>query len=169
MWNFITRYIGPVLSAIGTASSVMGTLKAGQDEADASSLQSLQAIRESQLADQQAIQEQVRGEEEKRLRSRAAEKLEARQRAKYARAGVKVGEGSPLLVFAETSLHELEDLEAIQSVTDAKASAFKASGDTFRMASTSYYNRGKSQKTASRFKAGSSLISGVYDLVASNP
>ncbi len=161
--------MGQYVAAAGTILSVIGTLKAGQDEADASSQQSLQAIREAQLADQQAIQEQVRGEEEKRLRSRASEKLEAQQRAKFARAGVKVGEGSPLLVFAETSLHELEDLEAIESATQAKASAFKASGDTFRMASGSYYQRGKSAKTASRFKAGSSLLTGVHSLVQQYP
>jgi len=157
--------MGQYVAAAGTILSTIGTLKAGQAEADASSQQSLQAMREAQLAEQQAIQEEVRGEEEKRLRSREAEKLAAQQRAKYARAGVKVGQDSPLLVEAETLLHALEDLETKESVTQAKASTFRASGDTFRIVSGSYYNSGKSAKTALRFKAGSSLLSGVYDLV----
>jgi len=138
-------------SVAGTGLNVIGALQAGEAAKE-------QADFEFQLAQSQAIQEQLRTEEEARLRRRRGEELESRQRALFARAGVRVGEGTPLLVAAETALDTLEDIEAIQAGGRARASTFMARGQTFRAI-------GKAKRTESRYRAGASLLSGISDLI----
>ncbi len=139
----------------GTLLDVAGTLQAGREE-------ETQAGIEQSIAEQQALQEELRGVEEERLRRKAGEKLEARQRAQYSKAGVRVGEGTPLLIMAETVLDVEEDVLAIKEGTQARASTFRRTGQTFR-------SIGRAARTTSKFKAGSSLLSGISDLTRSNP
>ena len=150
-----SKGLATALSVGGTALDVIGTLQAGRavDE---------QSKAEQALAEGQALQEELRGVEEERLRRKEADKLEARQRTQFAGAGVKVGEGTPLLIMAETVLDATEDIKAIREGTKARASTFRFTGQTFR-------SIGKAQKSASRFKAGSSLLSGISNITRSNP
>lgn len=134
----------------GTALSVVGTLQAGEAEKS-------QAEIEAALAESQALQEEIRGVEEERLRRKEGEKLKARQIAQFAKGGVRVGEGTPLLVMAETILDTQEDVAAIQEGTKARAGTFRLTGQTFRSV-------GKAAKRTSRLKAGSSLLSGISGL-----
>lgn len=151
--------IGSILSTTatvgGTALSVAGTLQAGRAAEAQSDI-------EATLAESQAVQEEARGLEEERLRRRAGESLKARQVAQFAKGGVRVGEGTPLLVMAETILDTQEDISAIKEGTQARTGAFRLKGRTFRAI-------GKAAKTASRFKAGTSLLSGISGLTRSNP
>ena len=146
---------GKLLPLIGTGLDIAGTLQAGRAVDEQSKL-------EQARAEQQALQEEIRGTEEERLRRKAGEKLEARQRAQFAKGGVKVGEGTPLLIMAETVLDATEDIEAIREGAKARASSFRFTGQTFR-------SIGKAQKTASKLKAGSSLLSGISNITRSNP
>ena len=139
----------------GLAASIIGTLQAGK-------AQSAQSEFESQLAKSQAIQEEIRATEEARLRRKAGEKLESRQRAQFARAGIRVGEGTPLLIMAETALDTAEDISFIKEAGVARSDAFRLRARTFR-------DIGKTAKTASRFKAGADLLSGLDALGRSNP
>lgn len=134
----------------GTALSVAGALQAGRAEGE-------QAGVETQFAENQALQEEIRGAAEERLRRKEGEKLKAQQIARFAGAGVRVGEGTPLLVMAETLLETEEDVFAIKEGTKARASAFRQTGQTFR-------SIGRQAKSTSRLKAGSSLLSGISDL-----
>jgi len=143
------------LIAGGTALDVTGTLQAGKDT-------EAQADLEQSLSESQALAEEQRGVEEERLRRRAGDKTEARQRAQFAKGGVKVGEGSPLLLIAETALDTEEDIAAIFDTTKNKAKTFKLRGQTFR-------GIGKAARSTSKRRAGSSLLSGINDLTRSNP
>ena len=134
----------------GTALSVIGTLRAGSAAEEQSEI-------EQARAEGQALQEEIRGVEVERLRRKEGEKLKARQIAQFAKGGVRVGEGTPLLVMAETLLDTEEDVLAIKEGTQARAGTFRFTGQTFRSV-------GKTAKRTSRLKAGSSLLSGISGL-----
>ncbi len=148
---------------IGGLASTVATLKAGESEYDASREQAAQARNEAALAEMQALQEEIRGEEEKRLRKKEADKLRSRQIAKFAKAGVKVDEGSPLLVLAETSLDAQEDMRFIQEGTDARAGSFRHNADTFRRSAHTFRDIGRGRRSSSRLKAGQGLLSSIAD------
>lgn len=171
----------------GTALSVAGTLRAGEQAETASTLQSTQALQESTIAEEQALdellkgeeqalQEEIRGEEETRLKRKEGKKLEAKQRAQFAKSGVRVGVGSPLLIFAETLLDEEEDVLAIRESAKARATTLRGTArsralslrnqaDVFRSGARSFRDIGKGAVSASRTKAGVSLLSGISDII----
>lgn len=148
----------------GTFLDVAGTLQAGEAASAQAEAQSAQAEVEAKLAEGQAIQEELRGVEEERLRREAGEELSARQRAQFAKGGVRVGEGTPLLVLADTLLDTTEDIQAIQQTTEAAASAFRSQAQTFRLQALTFRGVGAEAEAASRIEAGTSLISGLSSL-----
>jgi len=169
----VTTFIATKLGASATTSALVGKATIASMIAGGSLLNVVGSLREgeatdaqsrleAEMAKAQALAEERRGLEEERLRRREGEKLHARQKALYARAGVKVGEGSPLLVLAETLLDTSEDISFIRESTQAKASAFRMKATTFR-------GIGKAARTSSRYKAGQSLLTGIQGLTGSNP
>ncbi len=147
--------MGSFISALGTGLDIFGTLQAGK-------AQDLQSRIEQSFAERQARQEEFRGLDEIQIRGRQGERLESEQRAGFAHSGVRVDSGSPLLVMAETALDTIQDVKAIKEGTAAKAESYRERGRTFR-------GIGKAARTASRYRAGTSLLSGIGDVVRSNP
>jgi hypothetical protein len=134
----------------GTALSAIGTIQAGRAESGAASA-------EAELAEAQASQEGLREAEQERLIRKSAKELQGRQRAAAAASGVRVGTGTPLLIQADTLLTAEEDIATLKANTDVAKSRFRSSAQTFK-------EIGKSRRTASRFKAGSSVLSGLSQL-----
>ena len=93
---------------VGTGVSVYGQMKAGRAEEAASEYN-------AQLAEQKAFEEETASRE--RLK-----KLMARQRALYAKAGVDIASGSPLLVLADTRDEGEDEAMAIRYGGSATAS-----------------------------------------------
>ena len=136
----------PYIALASAGVQAIGVLQAGSAEKDASDVEAL-------LAEAQGAQEETRTAEEEKLRRKDARKLLAKQRAGFAGAGV-TSAGTPLLVMAETLLDAEEDVIAIQTGGKARASAFRNRAQTFR-------DLGKSRQRAGRFRAGSTLLSGL--------
>ena len=83
-------------------------------------------------------------------------RLQASQRASYAKSGVKL-EGSPLEVLADTAAQADLDEMIIKHGGQAESSAYGAQAMLARM-------KGNSASTAGYLKAGSSLLAGAYDM-----
>lgn len=149
------KVAGVTSKVAGIALPVIGALQAGRETGE-------QADLEQSIAEGQALQEEIRAAEEARLRRKEGEKTKARQIAKFAKGGVRVGEGTPLLVLAETALDTEADVKAIREGGEGTASIFRRRGQTFR-------SIGRSAKRRSRVRAGTSLLSGISDLTRSNP
>jgi hypothetical protein len=144
----------PYLALGMAALSAFGTLKAGEQQKKQSDVEAL-------VAENQAAQEELRTAEQEALRRREARKLVARQKAGFAGAGV-TSAGTPLLVMAESLMESEEDVEAIRATGRARAATFRDRGQQIRAL-------GKSRRTASRFQAGSSLLSGLAQFGGSIP
>ena len=86
-------------------------------------------------------------------------RLQASQRASYAKSGVKM-EGSPLEVLADTAAQADLDEMIIKHGGQAEASAYGAQAMLSRM-------KGRSASTAGYIKSGSSLLSGAYNISSS--
>ena len=87
---------------------------------------------------------------------REGKRLKARQRAAYAKSGVKM-EGSPLEVLADTQAELDLDQMIIKAGGQSRASAYEREGMFARRA-------GRSAETAGYISAGSSLLAGAYSM-----
>ncbi len=136
-----------IATGVGTAVSVLGTIRGSQQQAGAARFQQALALQ--------------RADRERELASRAAEdqrragsRLAATQRARLAAAGVVPGTGTALLL--ETDLAAETEFQALLA---------KAGGDTQAQSSESEAKVfGRNARTAiasGRFRAGTTLLSGA--------
>ena len=86
-------------------------------------------------------------------------RLKSSQKASYAKSGVKL-EGSPLEVLADTQAQADLDEMIIRHGGQAESSAYGAQAMLSRM-------KGRSASTAGYINAGSSLLSGAYNISSS--
>ena len=138
--------MGTMLSSIGTLSSVMGAIGGGSAANQAAQFQgdmyARQAQREREMGELQAG----------RLRTEN-ERVAATQRALLASGGRDISSGSALLI--QEDLAEEGEFNALltENNTAAKISSLRSQEVLERA-------RGKNAKTASYFRAGSSLLKG---------
>ena len=106
------------------------------------------------LADQQAADTERDGRILANAQRAKNQKMQARQRALYAKGGVVTGTGSPLLVQAEQAGEmEMAALE-VERTADAKAARLKSQAVLDRMA-------GKNARSAGNLNAAATLLSGA--------
>ena len=113
----------------------------------------------AQLAEEAGEETRALTDVEKARAEREGERLKARQRASYAKSGVKM-EGSPLEVLANTQAELDLDQMIIEHGGQSRASAYEREGMFLR-------RQGKSAQTAGYWKAGSSLLSGLSSTLSS--
>ena len=127
----------PVIAAgasiVGTGLSAYGQYKAGQAQAQAYEVNAQRAERTAQ-------------EEERTARIRLR-KLMSTQKAMYAKAGVDITSGSPLMVMFETEYEGEKEIEAIRRTGSETAEQERLYG--------------KQASTAGLIGAGSTLLTGL--------
>jgi len=110
----------------------------------------------AQLADQEAADASRDGRILANSQRAANAKIQARQRALFAKGGVVGGTGSPLLVLAEQAGElEMGALE-VQRTANAEAGRLKSQAVLDRMA-------GKAARQAGTLNAGATILSGAGD------
>ena len=164
-----------VIMAAGTAMKMIGDIRegrqlsAGEKYNAAVAEANIKALRTSAGFESESLTQQSEFEQQKI--SRAKEKLQATQRAAYAKAGVRLDVGSPLEVQADSAAQfELDlaanrynlqmGLEQIRYGADVQSAQLTAEAAHKRRLAKSY-------KTAGYLKAGSTFLTGGYG-VASN-
>ena len=147
----------------GTALSVTGALRAGQAQED-------QAGIEAQLAEAGSIAEETRASEERTAaaeaeteRRKEGRKDIARVASRTAAQGIELT-GTPLLQITDFLTDIQADIENIKTTGARKAGAATSRAASKRLQGLTLKQIGKAQKTKSRFKAGSSLLTGIGGL-----
>jgi hypothetical protein len=135
-----------LMSAAGTAMSVVGQIQQGKSTKQWSEYNAAVAERDALAAQQSA--EYAAGEKRKET-----ERLLGRQRALYGKAGVTV-EGSPLLMMEETASQGELDALMIEREGKLKAGNYQSEAALSRM-------KGASAQRAGYYGAGSSLLTGA--------
>jgi len=92
---------------------------------------------------------------------RQTQRLQARQRAIIAAGGGEIGQGSPLMILAETAKEaEIEALTIRQNVFQ-KASAQRAGAQLSLLSGRNAIAQGKNLARAARLQAGGALLGGI--------
>ncbi len=139
-----------IIGAVSSGISAIGQIQAGQAAA-------AQAAFQSRVLHQQAAFERQRAAIQEAQFRRDAARLGGKQRTLLAKAGVRVAEGSPLLLQVETAAQaELEAL-TIRAGGDITAARLRQEAILQRM-------RGQSSRTAGFIGAGKSLLSGASSI-----
>jgi hypothetical protein len=142
--------MGPELVAIAALASAgvsaVGALVQGGQAKAMADYNAKVAENDARAAELQA------GYEEERFRDRAG-KLRSAQRAAVAKSGIDL-EGSPLAVMEETALEAEMDALSIRQQGSVEAARARSRAALDRM-------EGKAAKTASYFRAASSLLNGA--------
>jgi hypothetical protein len=134
-----------ILGGVSTLVSTAGAIQQGQAEREAAEYnaevmrQGAQASRDKAEYDETIHRERIR-------------RLLSSQRAEYGASGVDMA-GSPLLVLEDTAAQGELDARAIRYGGEVEARQKLSQAEI-------YEQQGKSAKTASYYKAGSSLLSG---------
>lgn len=142
--------VGIGLAGAGTATSVVGQVKAGN--AASRQAQANAAIAEQNA--QNAVADAAIAESQQREKDRH---ILARGRALIGASGVQP-EGSPALVMAENARQAEMDALIIRRGGKLEAQSARAEGAAQLAA-------GKAAKTASRYGAGSTLLTGGYGIL----
>ena len=137
-------------TAIVTGLQVAGSISQANAQSSA-------AKYNASVAEQNAKQAQALGySNEERLRERSR-RLISSQRAALAKAGVDLGEGSPLLVQSEQAANNELDILYARYDSNMQASQYRSQAALSRM-------EARSAKTQGYTKAGASLLSGISSM-----
>lgn len=155
--------IATTLQVGGAGISAVGSLRAGQAQEDQSKI-------EAQLAEAGAISEETRASEERTAavqaeieRSKEGRRDISRVVARTAGQGIELA-GTPLLQITDFLTDIQADIKNIQTTGARKAGAATSRAASKRLQGLTLKQIGKAQKTKSRFKAGSSLLTGIGGL-----
>jgi len=141
---YVIAAIGTGVSAYGQYSSARSQEKAYEQTARIAEADAVEAKRKA-------------GYEESQARTRLKQ-LMGTQRALYAKAGVDLSEGSPLLVLADTAARGEEDLAYIREGGDVAATRLRNTASLQRF----YGSAAKSAGTIGAFGTAASGFAGAY-------
>jgi len=138
---------GNIIAAASALTGAFGAIRQGQAAA-------AQAAFQARVFEQQAAFARQRAARREAVFRRDVRRVKGTQRALLAKSGVKVEEGSPLLLQVETAAQaELEAL-TIRAGGDITSARLRQQAILQRMA-------GRSARTAAGIGAGASLLSGI--------
>lgn len=150
--------IGLGISAIGTALSARGQLRAGAAAREAGELEAWRLQYNARIAELQAADAVERGAEaESRFRT-SVRGLIGRQRAAFAASGVNLSSGSPADVQADAA--ELGELDAltIRSNAAREAWGYGVQATDYRLQAEAARRTGRSAQTAGRIGAATTIL-----------
>jgi len=161
-----------VMTAAATAVTTVSQIREGQQMAAAEKYSARVAeaqagvIKTSAAFESETLRKQSEIEQAKVAREKA--KMTSAQRATYAKAGVRIEEGTPLEVMADTAAQYELDLAAgrYNLATGLETIRYGAETKQAQLAAEAEYRRqlAKSYKTASYLKAGSTLLTGMSSM-----
>ena len=139
--------VGTIVTVVGAGISAYGKYQSGQ-------AQKAMADYNAKLAENEAIAKEQQAHAESLQMRKDKERLQASQRAGFAKSGAIITEGTPLLVMAEQAgIMELDILNA-QRNRALESSALRSQATLDKYA-------GKQAATAGTIGAGATLLSGV--------
>lgn len=141
------------IALLGIGLSVGGALMQGQQQQQMANMQAKAYEQQAQADAQASAFEQAQERKKQDL-------LQAQARAQVGASGVAVT-GSPTEVLAANAAQNQLDLKAIQYGSQLRQNSLQTQADISRFS-------GKQAKTASIFKAGSNLVSGISGLYDPN-
>ena len=150
--------------ATGLGLQMKGQYEAGK-QAEAQG-KSEAAMREynAQLAEREAAEAQTAAAYEEKKFRKGGERLKARQRALYAKAGV-TPEGSPLEVMEQTAVELEKDALMIRRGGELGYQRYTAQAGLERMAGRSALLRGRAKRRASYWGMGATAVGGTADIL----
>lgn len=161
--SFLAPLATPLIIA-SSAISAFGALKQGQEESKAAAFQAAQAERNRQIALADAAEAERQAALAEADKRKEAARLEARQRALFAKGGVTF-EGTPLLTLAEQAAeNEIEALR-IRRTGQVQASRFRSEAENLGLQARQFRSASSSARTSGFFGAGTSLLSGATNVV----
>lgn len=169
--------LGIVLVAAAATTEAISDIRQGQTESAVEKYNAKVAeaqagtVQTSAVFESETLKQQSAFEQAKTLR---AKKLaESSQRALYAKAGVRLDEGSPLEVMADTAAQFELDLAAnrYNLGIGLEKTRYESQVKQSQLGAEAEYRRqlAKAKKTASYLKAGSTLLTGGLDIAGKLP
>jgi len=140
-------YIVLGITALGTATSAIGQYQQGKAQKEAYEYNAA-------IERQNAIAAEKSAAHEEDLQREKADALKSRQRALYAKAGVDITSGSPLLVMSEDMERAERDAQAIRYTGNVKKTQHLNQANMY-----GYY--GEQAETAGRTGAFSTILGGI--------
>ena len=151
-------------SATALATQLAGQYKAGQAaEAQAESEAAWNEYN-AKLAEREAAEAQTAAAYEEKKFRKGGERLKARQRALYAKAGV-TPEGSPLEKMEQTEYELEKDALMIRRGGQLGYQRYTAEATLERMAGRSALLRGRAKRRASYWGMGATAVGGTADIL----
>ena len=139
---------------MGAASAIAGgVLSAGAQIASAQQ-EAGAAHRDAQVKDLQADEVLSRAQINARLSILQGQKLKGDQVAAFAKGGVDVGGGSPLLMLEQTSMEITREVQSIARDAQFEASQLRRGAESSRQQAKDIQTAGKLAATATLFGAG---------------
>ena len=151
------------LMATGIGLQIAGQVQAGREAKALSKSQAALNERNAQLAEREAVQAQEAAAFEERKFRKGGERLKARQRVAFAKAGVTF-EGSPLEVMERTAIELETDALMIRRGGRLGAQRLTAEAGLQRFAGKSALLRGKARRRASTISALATGLGGAAQL-----
>ena len=165
------------LLVAGTALATIGALREGQQMATAEKYSArvaeaqAGAVRTSAAFESETLKKQ--SEIEQAQIRRAKQKATSTQRALYAKAGVRLEEGSPLEVMADTAAQYELDLAAnrYNLATGLETIRYGSETQQAQLSAEAEYRRrlAKSYRTTSYLQAGSTLLTSAFGVAKAWP
>lgn len=152
------------MSGVGLGLGIAGQYQAGR--AAEAQAESEAAMREynAQLAEREAAEAQEAAAYEEKKFRKGGERLKARQRALYAKAGV-TPEGSPLEVMEQTAVELETDALMIRRGGQLGYQRYTAEAGLQRVAGRSALLRGRAKRRAARWGMAETAIGGTADIL----
>ncbi len=129
-------YIVMGFTALGTVTSAMGQIQQGKAQQEAYDTN-------AEIARQNAINVEKSATYEESIQREKADALKSRQRALYAKAGVDITSGSPLLVMAEDMERAEADAQAIRYAGNVKKTSYLNQANMNEFYGEQAYSAGK--------------------------
>jgi hypothetical protein len=114
-----------VAQAVGSAFQLAGSIWSGKAQMKAGAM-------EQEAYDYNAFMAIEKGKQEQEASERKFSALMGEQRSLYAKAGVDISSGSPLLVMADTAMREREEAQRIKQSAESEATLLRKYGKIAR-------------------------------------
>ncbi len=99
------------MGPIAAVAVILGGVLSAVSAISQASAKSDQLKSNAQIAEANAAEAQFQSQEQARLKRRQLSRLIGKQKAGFAKGGVRVGEGTPLLISAETEQEGQRDID----------------------------------------------------------
>lgn len=154
----------PLLTAIGTAVSTVGSIQQGRAAAAAATAQANAADQNAKISAKQAeLAAQNGAREEREMRQRGAA-FAASQKAGFSASGLDIGAGSPLSVLMDTNYQNELDALTVRRNASNKVWGYQAEQTNFTNQANAARSAARNARSTANLMAVGSLLTGATTL-----